>query len=420
VGKKSHSYLRDSFHTSRKKTFNLRLIVKKGHDPIPVDYGMYIHWVIVTGCNFSCPYCLVSEHARKSPVKAVDIDRVIKRLDQTGEKILITFTGGEPLLIPNFAELIIEVTKKHLVRIDTNLSIKRNYEKILNEVDPAQVWEINYSAHVEEREARKMHLEELCETVARFKDRGFRMNGNYVAYPPMMNRMEKDLEYFLKRGISVTPTFYWGYYNEKFFPFHQGEMQYSTGELELIMGKNLQTSKVLDESYGGICMAGSKAFLVNLLNVFPCGGSRKKLGNFFDDWETIDKALTCCIDFCHGPFNRAFDRNDPRTSLSYLAAKTALEIGHYDMRKSMKYFLGKGETPPSRKGPIYRSSRHIRPVLEANLPQPLAKKNVLDRFATTVKKRTLRLEGHPWGKAFFFPFHLLWRTARHTCNRLFS
>jgi MoaA/NifB/PqqE/SkfB family radical SAM enzyme len=332
---------------------------RKTENSIPVDYGMYIHWVFLTGCNFSCPYCLIGEAERKQKVQAADIERISERLNRTGETILITFTGGEPLLIPNFAELAVEVTKKHLIRIDTNLSVKRNYEKILADVDPERVWEITFSTHVEEREALNMELDELCDTVRRYTDRGFRVSGNYVAYPPMMGRIEKDLTYFRENGVKVTPTFFWGYYNDKFYPIDEGKMQYSPKEVELIQEKNSQTSKVLNKSFGGICMAGSRGFLVDhRYNVYPCGGSKRVLGNFFNDWNTAARALTCCVDFCHGPFNRAFDCEDPRTPLSLLSAKTGLELGYYDYRKSLKYFLGDDEQPPRPGEPISRSTRH--------------------------------------------------------------
>ena len=334
----------------------------KKYDSIAIDYGIYIHWVFLTGCNFACPYCLIGETHRKAPAKAVDIERIMKRIDKIPETILITFTGGEPFLIPNFVELLKRITEKHLVRLDTNLSIKRTCETILKEIDPSRIWEITYSTHIEERETRNMHLEQLCDTVGNFRSKGFRMIGNYVAYPPLLNRMEKDLSTMWSKDIEVYPTLFWGYYQDRYYPVNEGKMQYDSEALALIKRYNPQAFDVLEKSYKSICMAGSRGFLIDhKYNVFPCGGSKRRLGDFFEDWDIVDKALTCCVDFCHGPFNKDFDRDDTRPQQHILNEKTKLKLGHHSLRKSMKYFLDEGDSVRDTRKPISRASRHRRP-----------------------------------------------------------
>ena len=71
-----------------------------------MDYDAYLTWSLSTKCNFECDYCFHSlEERRFSSIKPVDIKKIINTLRKTNKKYLITLSGGEPFLIPNFIEL---------------------------------------------------------------------------------------------------------------------------------------------------------------------------------------------------------------------------------------------------------------------------------------------------------------------------
>jgi len=69
--------------------------------------------------------------------------------------------------------------------------------------------------------------------------------------------------------------------------------------------------------------------------------------------------------------------------------------------------------------PVHMLWRAFRSIVHPRPRSPLAANPFLDGIAVAVKKRTLRLERSPLGKAFFSPFHMVWRAARYLFHRLF-
>ncbi|MDD5174285.1 MAG: radical SAM protein [Candidatus Omnitrophica bacterium] len=266
-------------------------------------YDMYVHWNLSLQCNFSCEYCIVN--AAKEPAAAIDIPKVIRRLDELNKTLLISFSGGEPFIVPNFTELCRELTKKHYIRIDSNLSLVNPCKKFMNTIDPERVLEICFSPHVGERERLKIGLDELVSLVKEFQKNGFRMIGNYTAYPPLLGRMERDIKFFESHGIKVLPTFFWGRFNGKHYPVHWGRISYSRKDLELIERLNRNAKTHLRRTRNDPCLAGSSAFTITNNEVIMCDMIHTKLGDFFGEWRLFPKIIRCTEKYCPCPLNRA-------------------------------------------------------------------------------------------------------------------
>lgn len=134
-----------------------------------LKYTMYIHWILLQECNFSCIYCPSVNFTGKNPPNRLEIPKIIERLNRFDETMLISLTGGEPFLVPNFVEFVQQLTLKHYVRIDTNLSLKKNIEKFINLINAEKVIEITFSIHVLERIRRNMSLNDLCNLVKKLE-----------------------------------------------------------------------------------------------------------------------------------------------------------------------------------------------------------------------------------------------------------
>ena len=322
-----------------KKLKNLFKIAERNSLPA-LDYDFYIHWAITNKCNYSCGYCVINTHIQQASIaEPVDIRRILKRVKKIPGVILFTFTGGEPFLIPNFPELAAELTKKHFVRIDTNLSIKHTCEKFLEIVDPSRIWEITFSPHTLERNKQKHRLEEVCDTVNKFQKKGFKMVGNYVVWPPSIKGFEKDLAYFSQRGIKLYPTLFIGDYRGKRYPEDNGVVTYSRETLDMIEKYNPEALTVLEKSNGQLCPAGSRAFFIDSnYNVFPCTAAQKKIGLFFENWQTLKKVVTCPINRCYCPFNKPFAINANSLLQTYITKKAVRELGVYSAEKSREFF----------------------------------------------------------------------------------
>lgn len=305
-----------------------------------LDYEYYIHWAITNRCNYSCGYCVINTYIQQaSSAEPLDIQRILKRLKKIPGVILFTFTGGEPFLIPNFSEFAAELTKKHFVRIDTNLSIKQTCEKFLEIVDPSRIWEITFSPHVLERNKQKHSLEELADRVNQFQVKGFKMVGNYVAWPPLIKRFEKDRAFFSQRGIKLYPTLFIGDYRRKHYPEDNGVVTYNREDLDWIEKYNPDALTVLTNTSGQLCPAGSRAFFIDSnYNVFPCTGTQKKIGLFFKKWKTLKKVVRCPVARCYCPFNKPFAINANHLQQEYITQKTVKELDVYSHQKSRSLF----------------------------------------------------------------------------------
>ena len=78
-------------------------------------------------CNFRCPYCWFDkvwddmDKYNKYPPLSEMIALWDRLYDLYGECDLMV-TGGEPMLYPNFVELIAAISKKHTVKVTCQLS----------------------------------------------------------------------------------------------------------------------------------------------------------------------------------------------------------------------------------------------------------------------------------------------------------
>jgi len=304
-----------------------------------LDYEFYIHWAITNRCNYSCPYCVINPYIEQaSSAESVDIRGILKRVKKIPGVILFTFTGGEPFLIHNFPELVAELTKKHFVRIDTNLSVKQTCERFLEIIDPSRIWEITFSPHVLELK-KKNSPEEVSDRINQFQRKGFKMVGNYVVWPPLIKEFEKSQVFFNQRGIKLFPTLFVGDYRGKKYPENNDVVTYNKEDLEWIKKYNPDALTVLIKSRGQFCPAGSRAFFVDSnYTVFPCPSTQNEIGRFFEKWETLKKVVRCPVDRCYCPFNKPFAINTNPLKQKDITQKAVKELGVYSDQESRSYF----------------------------------------------------------------------------------
>lgn len=306
-------------------------------------YNIYIDWMITRSCNFKCEYCAHDQNGgggleSKVRVAPVDIPRIIKRINKINGTILFSFTGGEPFLVPNFTELIVELSQNHLIAIDTNFSQRWALNKFLTLVNPKNILKITFSPHMLERERTKEDLEELCLLINKFQKRGFKILGNYVAYPPLIERMASDIDFFKNRGIDVYVSLFSGQYKNRNYPVDQrGVFSYTEKELELIKPFIIESDLVDFKTKDSLCLAGSRAFAVSGDIVSPCWKIPINMGDFWDEWETFDKVIKCPVPYCHCPYNSDSVANLPGMNLQTRLLNTTIkELGVYSMTESKK------------------------------------------------------------------------------------
>ncbi len=263
-------------------------------------YDAYLHLVTSYQCNLECNYCEATQYLVKpselyTKTYPINISALKNTLNDSNKIYRINFTGGEPFLAPNIVEACIELTKKHFISINTNLTSKK-VKEFAEKINPERVLFINASCHIKELErmnllSRYIHNFLLC------KNRGFNIGAIEVGYPPLLKESDKYKFFFLEKGIELTFWVYVGTYKGKFYPD-----SYNEKEREILGLKQ----KYIDwfHQYGKLCNVG-----YNVGVIYPNGDIRycfainKSLGNIYEGIKFKDKLIRCPFKFCNCPMN---------------------------------------------------------------------------------------------------------------------
>lgn len=194
------------------------------------EYEYKMLWTPSDFCNYKCVYCY-NPASIDFPyaTKKYTVEHIAESFNNTGKSWLILFLGGEPFMMPDFLHLSGELTKKHDIAINTNMCSDNVY-KFPDFVKPEQVMFISCSLHVLEREKEDPGFEKFIEKYLFLEQKGYRVIVNYVTWPPLFERIEKDFDYLKSFGVVNTfPIIFRGMWNDKEYPF-----AYTQEELKLL------------------------------------------------------------------------------------------------------------------------------------------------------------------------------------------
>ncbi|MGA2678239.1 MAG: radical SAM protein [Sedimentisphaerales bacterium] len=229
------------------------------------NFQCRLYWFMTKRCNFSCPYCFREYASEETKTKDFDCgsyspEQIAGRFDETGKVWKIYMTGGEPMLYPNFVSLAGLLTRGHYISLSTNLSTANAYE-FADTVAGNRVISVRANIHVLEREKIKDGINEYLRKFHYFQDRGFDIRLVYVAYPPLLERMERDIEFFRKEGVrQIEVKVFQGKFEGRRFP-----REYSRQERDFLikLGLGNDERQVLDSRVsflGKKCSAGYMGF----------------------------------------------------------------------------------------------------------------------------------------------------------------
>jgi len=241
--------------------------------------------------------CSRRRHPRNHWIsKAIDSLALKNALDKTNKIFMINLTGGEPFLIPNIVDVCAEITKKHLLYINTNL-VSEKIKEFTERIDPQRVLGINASCHIKELERLNL-LDKYIYNFHLCKDKGFSIGATERAYPPLLGEVEKYKEFFKKRGIELAFAQFCGKYNGKLYP-----ESYTDEEIK-IFGLEKAPDIKMFHSKGKICNAGyNVGVLFSDGFVRPCYQINESLGNIFDGIKFKKELIKCPHEYCGCPLN---------------------------------------------------------------------------------------------------------------------
>ena len=250
------------------------------------DHQM-ITWHINDNCNFRCNYC--DEWLRNRIPSSINISKLSDGLTTLRKDWIFLITGGEPFLESNIIEICQEITKNHLLAINTNLSLNNIFE-FGDQIDPKRTIFINAAVHITEREKTDKDLKAYVQKVHYLQDRGFDIIAYYIVHPDILNRMKSDIDNLKSKGINkLRIKIFRGVYQGKYYPVSFTEEQdnfiraFDADWPELALLDEIPSLK------GKICHAGSRFFyMYRNGDLKRCSGVFKKHGNLFEKKVRFD------------------------------------------------------------------------------------------------------------------------------------
>ncbi len=282
---------------------------KKSYDKIAM-------WLINMECNFNCPYCFYDDTQRsfkqKMQLKILDKfpsfnpyktrfitpAKAKEFFDKTGYRWLIVLSGGEPFVYPNFIELVEALGEKHQIIIGTNLSLP--VDELIQKINPKSIHSFYASLHLGERGLKNLSVDDFLEKAKKLTKVGFKVEIDFVMYPPLIARFREIHEQFKKENLFVEAKVFRGMYNGKKYPesYTGEEREFFYNYIPDVVDR---AASFKDLSFKGLpCSAGK-----DLVRIFAngaitrCPHDREKLGNIFSGKLNLHKNIQPCkVDYC--------------------------------------------------------------------------------------------------------------------------
>jgi pyruvate-formate lyase-activating enzyme len=252
----------------------------------------WLMWNMTRVCNFRCGYCYFPHDP--GPVKdPLPVRALTDFLDSTGRAWVVSMTGGEPLLYPGFLDICAALAENHRIGLDTNLSVDKVVRAFAERMDPARVYDVYASLHIEERE--RLGLKERFAASARLLlERGFNLKVNYVVHPTLVPRFEADRAWFAERGVPITPRPFKGRHEGRRFPQAYGP------EVRELFREHEDAGRKMVFNFKGVPCDGGRNFLRLEPDgtVLRCAGDKTVLGNVRTGVRAHEAPLPCAVRAC--------------------------------------------------------------------------------------------------------------------------
>ncbi len=259
-------------------------------------------WHLTDVCNFECEYChpQIARRKNKTLPHTYSAKQIADRFNDLDEKILLSMSGGEPFLFPNFVDFCYEITENgNIISINTNLSHNELIKDFAERINPKKVKGIYAAMHIQERERKGIPIEEFVDNVLSLQKKGFNTIVFYVLYPPLLNRFKRDLDKLVDSGVlNIQAKLFKGVYNRKIYPD-----SYTKEEKNRIISYKNNTYPLTMDYLGGLatsflgkkCLAGVNSFKVEVNGeVYRCAGVKKSYGNLYKNTFKKDSEPQPC------------------------------------------------------------------------------------------------------------------------------
>lgn len=261
-----------------------------------IPYQGWLHWFVTMRCNLNCDYCFKNPIKKTAQLRPINITKVINTLEKTDQIFRIGLTGGgEPFLVPNINEFCAELTKKHYLTINTNLTTSK-IEEFAKVVNPDKVIIVHASLHLEELFKKKL-VNQFIENYQILRSKQINLEVKAVAYPGILSKVSEYKDFFRKNAIEFEFEPFIGNYHQKIYPD-----RYTEDELA-IFGMKPENKNIFFQK-GKKCNAGYNVGIVLPNgNIYSCFQVSKNLGNINEEIKLSNYLVRCPGKKCECPLN---------------------------------------------------------------------------------------------------------------------
>lgn len=252
----------------------------------------HIIWNMTRKCNFSCHYCYFP-HDNSPVTETLPIESLLNFMDAQGGEWLVGLTGGEPFIYPDFVNICARLTERHIIGVDTNLSVSSRIAEFAKTIDPKRVHDIYASLHIEERRKRK-GVDAFIRNYHTLKERDFRIIVNYVVHPSLTTQFLEDRKFLAAQGVTIVPRPFKGRIDGRKYPEAYND------EAKAIFSEYTEAGTKMVFNFRGVPCHGGYTFLRLEPDgtVFRCPGDRTDMGSVGGNVQ-LEKGLTPCkVDRC--------------------------------------------------------------------------------------------------------------------------
>jgi MoaA/NifB/PqqE/SkfB family radical SAM enzyme len=284
-----------------------------------MHYDLEADFSLLRTCNFRCGYCFVPEAELASKVvRHASDEEWAAAFDAGGRTWLIHVTGGEPFVYPRFVALCQTLSRRHLLSINTNLSLKAADELIGN-VDPGRVHFINAALHFEERRARDQ-VAPFFTRARRLREAGFNLFATAVLTPKIILLYPQLARMAEAAGVLLLPKLLRGPYRDRSYPLEYTALERTAADLyyqraasafaALVAGWSERPTidPLIDPSHldgmasyrGRLCGSGQRFVVIDPDGTVRRCGSEQRLGNLLDgSFRPLSGPAPCDASYCH-------------------------------------------------------------------------------------------------------------------------
>ena len=291
-------------------------------------------------CNYNCNYCCNTKRASGKMRSADEINKIIKFFSNRPEMWHINILGGEVTTVPQFVELCIGLTEKHVISIVTNNSISKSMQRdFIDFINPAKVKCISCSLQPIDESGER--LENFIERLLSYKNSNFSVKVTYVAVPDRLNKIPFYKAKFDGLGIYFDVHLMKGVYNGLEYPkaYTSDErkhlhtvLQHSDEKLilELSEGEDYVSTfgKLCSYGYSRISIDGDSG------DISGCPNNPIILGNIYKNGgvSLYNRIKPCLHDTC---FDGVIVLQDDFINLREEEAKTSVTPETYNKAKQL-------------------------------------------------------------------------------------